>query len=67
MVSMSAASTVTLVAALILFLPVEVLGKLMLGLLIGTPTNAALDIAVLVVAAVLGVLTAAALLRRLVR
>jgi len=37
------------------------------GLLIGTPTNAALDIAVLVVAAVLGVLTAAALLRRLVR
>jgi len=37
------------------------------GLLIGTPTNAALDITVLVVAAVLGVVTAAALLRRLVR
>ena len=37
------------------------------GLLIGTPTNAVLDIAVLVVAAVLGVVTAAALLRRLVR
>lgn len=37
------------------------------GLLIGTPTNAALDITVLVVAAVLGVLTAASLLRRLVR
>jgi ABC-2 type transport system permease protein len=37
------------------------------GLLIGTPTNAVLDITVLVVAAVLGVVTAAALLRRLVR
>jgi ABC-2 type transport system permease protein len=37
------------------------------GLLIGTPTNAVLDITVLVVAAALGVVTAAALLRRLVR
>ena len=37
------------------------------GLLIGTPTNAVLDITVLLVAAVLGVVTAAALLRRLVR
>ena len=37
------------------------------GLLIGTPTNAVLDVTVLVVAAVLGVVTAAALLRRLVR
>lgn len=37
------------------------------GLLIGTPGNIALDITVLVVAAALGVLTAAALLRRLVR
>ncbi len=37
------------------------------GLLIGTPTNAALDITVLIGAAVLGVFTASALLRRLVR
>lgn len=37
------------------------------GLLIGTPTNGWLDILVLVVAAVLGVLAASALLRRLVR
>lgn len=37
------------------------------GLLIGTPTNAVLDITVLVVAAVIGVVTASALLRRLVR
>lgn len=37
------------------------------GLLIGTPFNPAVDIAVLVVAAVLGVATASALLRRLVR
>ena len=37
------------------------------GLLIGTPTNALLDITVLVVAAVVGIATASALLRRLVR
>ena len=37
------------------------------GLLIGTPTNWALDIAVLVVAAVLGIAAASGLLRRLVR
>jgi ABC-2 type transport system permease protein len=37
------------------------------GLLIGTPTNGWLDIAVLIVAAVLGIATASALLRRLVR
>ncbi|MFI2839180.1 ABC transporter permease [Mycolicibacterium sp. PDY-3] len=37
------------------------------GLLTGTPTNAALDITVLIGAAVLGVFTASALLRRLVR
>lgn len=37
------------------------------GLLLGTPSNMALDLAVLVVAAVLGVIAASALLRRLVR
>ncbi|MCV7170557.1 ABC transporter permease, partial [Mycobacterium manitobense] len=37
------------------------------GLLIGTPGNIWLDVTVLAVAAVAGVLTAAALLRRLVR
>jgi ABC-2 type transport system permease protein len=37
------------------------------GLLIGTPTNGLLDIAVLVVAAVAGIAMASALLRRLVR
>ena len=37
------------------------------GLLIGTPTNAVLDIAVLVVAAIVGVAVASSLLRRLVR
>jgi ABC-2 type transport system permease protein len=37
------------------------------GLLIGTPTNWALDISVLIVAAVLGVVVASSLLRRLVR
>jgi ABC-2 type transport system permease protein len=37
------------------------------GLLIGTPTNWVADIAALLVAAVLGVVTASALLRRLVR
>jgi ABC-2 type transport system permease protein len=37
------------------------------GLLIGTPTNAALDVAVLVIAAVLGVAMASSLMRRLVR
>ena len=37
------------------------------GLLIGTPTNAALDVAVLVVAAIAGVAVASVLLRRLVR
>jgi len=37
------------------------------GLLIGTPTNWVLDITVLVAAAVLGVVAASALLRRLVR
>jgi ABC-2 type transport system permease protein len=36
-------------------------------LLIGTPSNALLDMAVLVIAALLGVITASALLRRLVR
>jgi ABC-2 type transport system permease protein len=37
------------------------------GLLIGTPTNWALDLAVLVAAAVAGIATASAMLRRLVR
>jgi ABC-2 type transport system permease protein len=37
------------------------------ALLLGTPGNTLLDVAVLVVAAVVGVLTASALLRRLVR
>ncbi len=37
------------------------------GLLIGTPTNWALDISVLIVAAVLGIVVASSLLRRLVR
>ncbi|WP_019972440.1 ABC transporter permease [Mycobacterium sp. 141] len=37
------------------------------GLLIGTPTNWALDVSVLIVAAVLGIAAASALLRRLVR
>jgi ABC-2 type transport system permease protein len=37
------------------------------GLLIGTPSNWLLDIGVLVLAALLGVFTASALLRRLVR
>jgi ABC-2 type transport system permease protein len=37
------------------------------GLLLGTPSNLLLDLAVLVVAAVLGVISASALLRRLVR
>ncbi|BBZ01510.1 transport permease protein [Mycolicibacterium chitae] len=37
------------------------------GLLLGTPSNMVLDLAVLVVAAVLGVIAASALLRRLVR
>ena len=36
-------------------------------LLIGTPSNALLDMAVLVIAAIVGVITASALLRRLVR
>ena len=37
------------------------------GLLIGTPSNALLDFAVLVVAAVAGIAMASTLLRRLVR
>jgi ABC-2 type transport system permease protein len=37
------------------------------GLLIGTPTNAVLDVAVLVVAAVAGIAMASSLMRRLVR
>jgi ABC-2 type transport system permease protein len=37
------------------------------GLLIGSPTNGLVDIAVLVVAAVAGIAMASALLRRLVR
>ena len=37
------------------------------GLLIGTPTNGALDVAVLVVAAIAGIAVASVLLRRLVR
>jgi ABC-2 type transport system permease protein len=37
------------------------------GLLIGSPTNAVLDLAVLVVAAVAGIAMASSLLRRLVR
>ncbi|MFA5708547.1 MAG: ABC transporter permease [Mycolicibacterium sp.] len=37
------------------------------GLLLGTPSNMALDLAVLVVAAIVGVIAASALLRRLVR
>jgi ABC-2 type transport system permease protein len=37
------------------------------GLLIGTPTKAALDIAALVVAAIVGVAVASYVLRRLVR
>jgi ABC-2 type transport system permease protein len=36
-------------------------------LLIGSPTNAALDLAVLVVAAVAGIAMASSLMRRLVR
>ncbi|MDH6195409.1 hypothetical protein M2272_002049 [Mycobacterium frederiksbergense] len=39
----------------------------MRGLLIGTPTNWALDVSVLIAAAVLGVAAASLLLRRLVR
>jgi ABC-2 type transport system permease protein len=37
------------------------------GLLIGAPTNAVVDIAVLVVAALAGIAAASALLRQLVR
>jgi ABC-2 type transport system permease protein len=37
------------------------------GLLIGTPTNAVLDVAVLVIAAVAGIAMASAFMRRLVR
>jgi ABC-2 type transport system permease protein len=37
------------------------------GLLIGTPTNPVLDVAVLVVAAVAGIALASSLMRRLVR
>jgi ABC-2 type transport system permease protein len=37
------------------------------GLLIGTPTNWAVDVTVLIVAAVLGIAASSALLRRLVR